>query len=404
MSSLDLSQVELPLKEVIDDILYTFQRSNPRNPDNQEAVPYLQGKPGGGKTMSIKSSISRIKSPKGWGMMITHLPLKSLEELTGIPRFKNVMVNEKEYHGTEWTIPDDVTALMELSAKHDGVVWVLDDFHLAGREHLNICFELLTNHRLKGYPIPDNVHIMLAGNNSTLAGAKPSLSAIINRCVHYPVVTKFTHWKTWAVGAKIHPSVIAFLNKERNRKYFHSKEDNKQPWASPREWEYFSTLLKHLESRSIANQVRVSYAAGGTVGGEASAMFTKFYSLFSKVNTEAIFDKGTSIIIPDNSTEQYIFVLSMAYEYAERYTKLTSTPKIKKKCLNIVSELLSKLSLKNPDMCVLLMKELNEYASLCKTGITNNRSYIDVYLKPPLQLKKDDPKAYAQLATMITAL
>lgn len=405
---------ERPLHDVVEELMFEFKHRNPRTNATRMAIPYIMGAPGGGKTEKLR----HVAETNGWGYKFTHISLKAVEELTGLPQFEEVEVAGKLYTGTKWSLPDEITDLYKLSQKYknSGVLWILDDFHLAGRDQLNICFELFTEYNLKGYAIPENVHIILSGNPGPMAGAKSSLSAVVNRIAYYPVKTDFKQWKAWAVGNDVHPSVISFLSADNNARYFHEEESNKQPWASPREWTYFSESLKLAQMRSYPNepnQYDIGYLAAGRVGNDAAGEFTRYHMLYQKVNTPAIFDGKIKLVLPQGLQDQYILCVACAHEYSRRYTNSKASLEYRKSALDTITKLLElAVNDGSPDNCIIIMKEIIDFTHFkFNAKVEKNPEYskhrneiYKVFLDPNARLKTINPKAHKDLGNLISAL
>jgi len=113
---------------------------------------------------------------------------------------------------------------------------------------MGLLYELFTERSLRGYQIPQNCAMVMAGNTSSKSGAKSMFSAIINRCVMMPVFTDFNGWKTnFALKENIHPGVISFLGNAQYQKFFHEDEQIDVAWGSPRSWTRFANEIKSRE-------------------------------------------------------------------------------------------------------------------------------------------------------------
>jgi len=115
---------------------------------------------------------------------------------------------------------------------------------------MGLLYELFTERTLRGYQIPKNCAMMMAGNASSKSGAKSMFSAIINRCVMMPVYTDFDGWKTnFALreDVKVHAAVVSFLGNSQYQKFFHEEEQVDVAWGSPRSWTRFANEIKSRE-------------------------------------------------------------------------------------------------------------------------------------------------------------
>lgn len=334
------------------------------------AVPYLQGKPGAGKTETIRAAAIDLD----WGLISTHFALKMLEELGGIPQFSNVVVDGEERIATEWSFPDIMSSMFLLSAqatvkevggvviknkhsgrivkahpkiskdeflsedspyeinvkleelievkgdgKRRGVIWLMDDMHLCGPTHMAMLYELLTERKLREYHLPHNVAIVLAGNTSQKAGAKTTFSAIVNRCAMFPIETSFDHWKNeFALPNNLHTAVVSFLTNGSYQKHFHQEEQVDAPWASPRSWTRFASMLKEMETVA-GGKLSVDdlkYIATGHVGTAAASDFVQYYKIFTNFDMKKIFTDYKKF-------DAYVSKLDTAAQFALSYAIIT---------------------------------------------------------------------------------
>ncbi len=310
-SSID-QQLELPLKDVINDYVIpncVLQIRDDIIDKSGVAIPFLLSKPGAGKT----SIIYQICEAYGWGLLSVHLALKAIEELSGIPRFKKITIKEQEHLGTIWSISEIQIELQKLGAEHDLAILLLDDIHLAGPEYLALLQEMLTERSIKGYPLPSNVAIVLAGNQSSKSGFKSLSSAIINRCVKLPVYAKIDNWVSdFARPHEMHPAIISFVTHPQYMQYFHEDELLDEAWSSPRAWARLSNFLTayEVETGAPLKNDQVLYYSTGHLGKQAASHFQRHYEIFMKFNIEEIFKNSDAFKVPNDPVDKYILIFA----------------------------------------------------------------------------------------------
>jgi hypothetical protein len=312
------------------------------------AIPFLQGPPGVGKT----ALLSHWANKHNFNLFSSHFALHPIEEIGGIPQFKNIEINGQTHLGTVWSFPDLLTSLWQLD-QSKLTIFFLDDFHLCSIDHLNLGFEMFTKRALRGYNLPPNVAFVLAGNTSSKAGTKVGNSAIINI---YPVTMDFNYWKTqYAFPNKINYKIISFLSNENYRKYVQMDEQTNKPWGSFRSWTRFSNLLNPLET-ALSNNIPYSdllYRAAGHVGDEAASAFTSYYKLYLETEMDKVFDKKKAISVPSDMSGQYIYMLSACGEFFNRYSS-------KSDAYQILGEIMVKIADKSMSISTVGAKEIAE--------------------------------------------
>jgi hypothetical protein len=284
------------------------------------SIPLLLGKPGAGKTAICNQKFHTLE----WTMLTIQPALKPIEEYGGIPKFKTYDIDGEKILGTIWSIPEVLIQLGELSKKFDLVVFFWDDIHLCGPEHLALMQECFTERSIRGYKLPSNVAILLAGNPSHKAGFRSLSSAIINRCVKLPIYSNYTHWKNnFAIENSIHPSIVSFLGHAMYSKYFHEDEQVDDAWASPRQWTRLSNFVcayEEYKDELMPNNQLLFYA-NGHVGKEAASQFMRYYEIFSKFDVKSIFEDSKNFVMPSDELDRYIFVFAALNHIVQAYNK-----------------------------------------------------------------------------------
>ena len=302
------------------------------------AIPFLRGKPGGGKTGIITNYC--LNNPKV-GFLSTHFAIKPIEETGGIPRFKKIKINGHEFFGTQWTIPDIIMTLYSLAQKYEKVIWLLDDSHLLSSAHMTLLYELFTERSIRGYRIPSNVGMCMAGNTSNKAGAKTLFSAIVNRVMFMDVYTPFEHWKEdFAIPNNVNPIVVSFLQYETHAKYFHEDEKVDKPWGSPRSWTRLGNMIDGLLKEKIKLTTQdILYLAQGHIGDGASE-FTTYWEIYSKFNfnkiLSEIYNGQMDNIKNMNNYEKYVMTSGLIKHYIDNVT--TDKSKLPRKELEKIKE------------------------------------------------------------------
>ena len=387
--------MEKPLHEVLKNILgrnLWLQLTGA-----EVAKPFIQGKPGGGKTASIIAMCKEYN----WNLFHLHLPLIPLEDLSGLPNFVNLTIDGEIVQGTRWTFPEILTEIYKLSEEIITVkdaktkkdvqqkkpcIVLLDDMHLASPGHLTLGFELFSEKKLRTYKIPENVAFILAGNASAKAGTKTQNSAILNRLAIFPVNTDFDNWKTqYAYPNGVNSKIVAFLNSDTYRRFFHEDETVNNPWGSPRSWTYLSTMMNSIESSlkdGEINQQELMYLANAHVTPTAASEFVMFYSIYSKTQMDLVFAGKLAVKIPDDELTKYIYMIAAANEFVGKYRKQEDKVE-KEKVIDKIVEILLAIAKTNSEIAMTGLKQIIELEqAIPVNGVkTNTTSYQNIITK-----------------------
>lgn len=353
-------EFERPLEEVMTDFIIpncVLQVTPDIISKGGVSIPLLLSKPGAGKTSIQYQKFKALN----WGLLTLQPALKPQEEYGGIPKFKRIkdITNEETQEkilATEWSIPEVVVDLHKMSKIFDIVVFFWDDIHLCGPEHLALMQECFTERAIRGYKLPSNVAIVLAGNPSNKAGFRSLSSAIINRCARLPVYSRYEDWKkNFAISNDIHPSIISFLGHSMYTKYFHEDEQINDPWASPRQWTRLSNFITSYQEHmgQMMSRDSLLYLATGHVGKEAASQFCQYYEIFLKFDMEKVFEKIDNMSIPDDLYERYIFIFAAINHIFLKYNKKTQNELNSK-----IVVFANKMLMKDESLGILFLKEI----------------------------------------------
>lgn len=345
------------------------------------AIPHLGSQPGAGKTSVLSQFFLKIN----WGLITVHLAMKPLEELGGIPEFKDIEIGGQKYPGTVWSLPDLIGQLYQLAntPNMNGVVLCFDDIHLCGSIYLGLMQEFFTERTMRGYKIPDNVAIVLMGNTSNKAGAKILSSAITNRCCMMPVVADFENWrKNFALGTsneaaklsfdveklrdlakqiyRVHPAIVSFLGRDSYGKFFHEEEQVESPWGSPRSWSRFSnwiTAYELVHGRTIPEHFCL-YLGSGHVGKEGASEFVKYYKIFTKFDLPGILSDADRYTLPDSPVDQYALAYAITGFYCDHKQRKDIVPDFSKIVLKYFDNY--------PDLALMIVREILDTEKITK--------------------------------------
>ena len=276
----------IPITQAIEKIVFPMLEEQIKN-KRDIAVPYLVGPPGIGKTQMFEQECLK----RGWGLLNVCFPTIPLEELTGMPRGKEVKIkingDEKQTFITEWSLPELVSILYELAQYYPVVVFFLDDNHLCDEYHQSMLFSLLTDGKLKMNKLPSNCVLAAAGNRTVRAGARNLFSAVVARIASIDVTVDVEHWlKVYAKEKGLNPLVTAFI--QQNPHMLLGEESN-EPWPCPREWTYLANALSRIIGDvKTVDEDFLNELVKAHVGKQAAAEFIQFVKIIKEIDAESI--------------------------------------------------------------------------------------------------------------------
>jgi hypothetical protein len=359
MSSFN-SRFSLTLNECVKMALSSVEMRRAGIPHN---LFYIVAAPGAGKTMSIMHEVEQ----KGWGFCPYSPALERLEKFGGIP---DLEYQEDELR-TKWSIPQMISEINDKAKDHPYVVVLFDDWHLCDEDLQRIGFEIFTYYKLNNNPIANNVIFILAGNETSAAGARIQLSAIRNRTTMLYAKTDVNYWlEHYAVPNNIHPIGISFFSNPINYDILQEAESTSEQFGSPRSWTSLFNIISFIEGNTnlwikdddyvpVVNEEYIHAVTQGSVSRAATERFLAHYKIYSAIDTNAFF-KGGDFDIPRDSVKRYCFVTAITYEFYGRFIKETDN-KAKVKLMYRYSELNEKLRSEYKEMAMFSLVQLGRF-------------------------------------------
>ena len=360
------NRIELPLHDAIELALSSITL---RKNSILHNIFYLVGKPGGGKTMLIDSLVKQYN----YGFLPYSPGLERIEKFGGIPDLKYVdgggsylsALAGKELH-TVWSIPSMICDInKECENNKEGVVVLLDDWHLCTEELQQIGFELFTYYSLNGHKVNKNVIFILAGNETSAAGAKVQLSAIKNRCTMIYTYSDINYWLTeFAIPNNIYAPGISYFQNKANHMYFQEDESTVSPFGSPRSWTSAFNLISHLVNTNKYSDLLAEVILQGSVSNKAASSFSMYNSIFRNINVNEVFDNHV-INIPLDPVEKYCYFSAINYEFYKRYNSGNDVLDF----MNTYKEIIAKAESSSKEMIGMMIFNLSQMKSdNCKSG------------------------------------
>ena len=223
---------------------------------NDSGVPFLQGRPGIGKSAIVKQLAEENE------LDFIDLRLSQLDscDIRGIPRV------DAEKNVSRWYVPEFLP--FKDIDKFEGTkgILFLDEINRARPDVLQSIFQLVYDRKVGEYELLDDWYIIAAGNLGIEDGTDvlDFDSALKNRFAYIDVDHNLDDWVSWAVDAKVYPSIIGFI--QNKPQYLHCEfEKGKNQYVTPRSWHMLSNLLKNnsdVDPETLVNDIGLSLVNG----------------------------------------------------------------------------------------------------------------------------------------------
>ena len=269
---------------------------------------FLWGPPGIGKSDIVKQMGEELDAH----VIDIRLSLWEPTDIKGIPYFdsnSNKMV---------WAPPIELPDA-EMAAKYSKIILFMDEMNSAAPAVQAAAYQLVLNRRVGTYKLPDNVHIVAAGNRETDKGVTYRMPApLANRFVHLEMKVDWEDWFQWAVDNRIHKDVVGFLTFSKKDLYDFDPKAASRAFATPRSWAFVSELLFDDDE----NENTLTDLTSGAVGEGLAIKFMAHRKVASKLPNPTDILKGkVKKMDTKEISAMYSLTVSLCYELKDASDK-----------------------------------------------------------------------------------
>jgi hypothetical protein len=269
---------------------------------------FLWGPPGIGKSDIVKQMGEELNAH----VIDIRLSLWEPTDIKGIPYFDSNL--KKMVWAPPIELPDE-----ELASKHKMIILFMDEMNSAAPAVQAAAYQLVLNRRVGTYKLPDNVHIVAAGNRETDKGVTYRMPApLANRFVHLEMKVDWDDYFQWAVDNRIHKDVIGFLTFSKKDLYDFDPKSASRAFATPRSWTFVSELLFDDDE----NNDTLTDLTAGAVGEGLAIKFMAHRKVASKLPNPTDILKGkVKKMDTKEISAMYSLTISLCYELKDACEK-----------------------------------------------------------------------------------
>jgi hypothetical protein len=265
--------------------------------DTLPIVCYLEGGAGLGKT----SLLQQICEEHMWFLYILSLAQFDAAEIAGII----ALVDGK----SERLMPYWLRKLWEMSKQCEKVVLFLDELPQSVTSNMNIAAQIVNEHRIGEFKLPENCAVVCAGNRtSDRAGTNTIPTHLRDRLLFVPVEADLEDVIPYWLAQNVHEDVIGF-----NRampQHLHNFDPKASVSSSPRSWHRVSTILSWGLDPICENE-----AISGTVGRSICADFMGYRKLKANMpDLDKVISNPDSAEIPSDAMVLYALAAGLSHK------------------------------------------------------------------------------------------
>ena len=270
-------------------------------PVEKQRPVLLIGPPGIGKTAIMEQLASEL----GIGLISYSMTHHTRQSAIGLPFISRRVYGGEECDVTEYTMSEIIASvydLMEETGVRQGILF-LDEINCVSETLSPLMMQFLQYKVFGGHRLPEGWIVVTAGNPSEYNDSAREFDIVtLDRLKKIEVEPDFEAWKDYAVGARVHPAVLSFLQSRKNHFYHVETTVSGKSIVTPRGWEDLSKMLQLYEQNGISadEDLIVQYLQNGKTARE----FSVYLDLFNKYKEEYPVDAILEGKIPEGMTER----------------------------------------------------------------------------------------------------
>ena len=268
----------------------------------------LWGAPGVGKSQAVRQIAKEIEANTGKRTAVTDVRLLLFNpiDLRGIP------TSNADKTLAVWLKPQ----IFQMDESDDVInLLFLDEISAAPQSVQAAAYQITLDRVVGEHKLPDNCIVIAAGNRTTdksVAFKMPK--ALANRLLHLEVQVNFDSWKSWAISAGVHPSVVSYLSFRQTALMCFDSSSEELAFATPRSWEMVSNLLNNVNGDAW----KISSLIYGLIGMSAGIEFISWCKCYEKLPSMEDIFSGRFYEVPKEPDELYALTSAMT-KYASEH-------------------------------------------------------------------------------------
>lgn len=266
-------------------------------PIEKQRPVFLMGPPGIGKTAIME----QIASEMGVGLLSYSMTHHTRQSALGLPFIEHKVYKGKEYDVSEYTMSEIIASvydLMEETGVEEGILF-LDEINCVSETLAPIMLQFLQYKVFGRHKVPDGWIVVTAGNPPEYNNSVRDFDIVTwDRLKRIDVEPDLSVWKEYAYLKNIHPSIMSYLDIEKQNFYRVESTVDGKSFITARGWEDLSQMIRLYEYHKL--KVDEKLVAQYVQNAKVCKSFTVYYDLFNKYKS----DYQVNLILEGKSSKE----------------------------------------------------------------------------------------------------
>ena len=285
---MNIQEAKNQIKNAITAYLTKDEYDNYMIPTEKQRPVFLIGAPGIGKTAIIEQIAQELDLPVVSYSMTHHTRQSAL----GLPFISQKNYDGKEYSVSEYTMSEIIASVYDMrekTGKKEGILF-LDEINCVSETLSPVMLQFLQYKVFGKHRVPDGWIIVTAGNPPEYNNSVHDFDIVtLDRLKKIDVAPDYYCWRSYAVNANIHPSIISFLDANADKFYKVETTAEGKSFITARGWEDLSRMINVYEKNDVEvdSDLICQYIQNNKIARD----FSCYYDLFNKYKSDYRVDK-----------------------------------------------------------------------------------------------------------------
>lgn len=285
---MNIQEAKNQIKNAITAYLTKDEYDNYMIPTEKQRPVFLIGAPGIGKTAIIEQIAQELDLPVVSYSMTHHTRQSAL----GLPFISQKNYDGKEYSVSEYTMSEIIASVYDMrekTGKKEGILF-LDEINCVSETLSPVMLQFLQYKVFGKHRVPDGWIIVTAGNPPEYNNSVHDFDIVtLDRLKKIDVAPDYYCWRSYAVNANIHPSIISFLDANADKFYKVKTTAEGKSFITARGWEDLSRMINVYEKNDVEvdSDLICQYIQNNKIARD----FSCYYDLFNKYKSDYRVDK-----------------------------------------------------------------------------------------------------------------
>lgn len=263
-----------------------------------KVVPFIVGKPGGGKSSVAREIANELAKAHG-------IPSERIIEFNPSLREPSDILGLPDLSGecSRWVPPKE---FYDIRKGTGAAVLIIEELSDATMDMQNPLCRIILDRHAGQMPLTDELFIIASGNRTEdKSGASRLSTKLANRMRTLQFEENLEDWIAWAQDNNINPAIVGFLSWKPN--LLSDFDPSRSCNPTPRSWEDVSRIPMTLSKAVYREHV------AGAVGEGAAAEFTGFLSIMDNLpDYDRIKKDPEAAEVPEDPATMYALAVRIA--------------------------------------------------------------------------------------------